>query len=139
MRIMDKRNALMVLPMMAGLFCVSVATAQTAGNLVLNAVAEVEIEQAGTDGGREVVRIPAQTVVPGDEVIYTLTYDNQGGEPADDIFITNPIPEHMELRHAASNPAWLETVYSVDGGQVFGPLSELTVTDSAGQNHRWQN
>jgi uncharacterized repeat protein (TIGR01451 family) len=135
-----KLRALMVLPILAGLLCVTAASAQTAdeaqGNLVLRAIAEIEIVQENPDGTSAVQRIPAATVVPGDEVIYTLVYDNQGTNPADDIFITNPIPEHMELRRASANPAWLETVYSVDGGHVFGPLSDLTVTDSAGQNRR---
>ncbi len=116
---------------------VSLAAAQTAvAGVALRALAEVEVVQEQPDGTRSVQRVPAETVVPGDEVIYTLVYDNQGSEPADDIFITNPIPEHMEFRRAAANPAGLETLYSVDGGHVFGPLSDLTVTDSAGQSRR---
>ncbi len=128
-----KLRALMILPILASLFCVTGALAQSDGTFVLQAMAEVEIVQENPDGTRAVLRVPAETVVPGDEVIYTLTYDNQGAEPADDIFITNPIPEHMEFRRAAANPAGLETVFSVDGGHVFGPLSDLTVSDSAGQ------
>ncbi|MDX2475482.1 MAG: hypothetical protein QNL91_17460, partial [Candidatus Krumholzibacteria bacterium] len=104
-----KLNALMILPVLASLFCVAAALAQSDGTLVLQAVAEMEIVQENPDGTRAVLRVPAETVVPGDEVIYTLVYDNQGTEPADDIFITNPIPEHMEFRRAAANPAGLET------------------------------
>ena len=131
-----KLRALMVLPILASLFCVAGALAQGDGTFVLQAVAEVEIVQENPDGSQVVQRIPAETVVPGDEVIYTLIYDNQGTEPADDIFITNPIPEHMEFRRAAANPAGLETLFSVEGGHVFGPLSDLTVSDSAGQTRQ---
>ncbi len=133
-------RALMVLPILACLFCVAGALAQSddpaSGTLELRAVAEVEVVQDNPDGTRSVRRIPADVVVPGDEVIYTLVYNNQGAEAADDIFITNPIPEHMEFRRAADTPAWLETAYSVDGGRVFGPLSDLTVTDSNGQSRQ---
>jgi uncharacterized repeat protein (TIGR01451 family) len=125
-----------VLPVLACLFGASTAFAQepAADSLQLRAVAEVEIVQEGADGIRAVQRIPAETVVPGDEVIYTLVYDNQGADPAEDVSITNPIPEHMEFRRAAAGPAWLKTVYSVDGGHVFGALSDLTISDGAGQN-----
>ncbi len=129
-------RALIVLSILAALFGISTAQAQDQGTLQLQAVAEMEIVQENPDGTSSVRRVPAETVVPGDDVIYTLLYNNQGTAAADDVFITNPIPEHMELRHAAENPAWLETLYSVDGGQTFGPLSELTLTDGAGQTRR---
>ena len=134
-----KPQALMVLPVLASLFCVSGAMAQTdatAGTLVLRAVAELEVTLENPDGTRVVRRVPAETVVPGDEVIYTLVYDNRSAAPADEVFITNPIPEHMEFQSAAASPAGLETIYSVDGGRVFGPLSELTVADGAGRNRQ---
>ncbi|MFT5316399.1 MAG: hypothetical protein ACI9UK_002245 [Candidatus Krumholzibacteriia bacterium] len=102
-------------------FClVSATMAQSqSGNLVLEASAEVESVQENTDGTHQVLRSPAVTVVPSDEVIYTLRYDNQSSDSADDIFITNPIPEHMEFRHADANPTWLETIYSIDGGLSY--------------------
>jgi uncharacterized repeat protein (TIGR01451 family) len=135
-----KLNALMILPVLACLWGATGSIAQTteepAGSLVLRAISEIELVQDNLDGTKGVVRVPAETVVPGDEVIYTLVYDNQGSDPAEDIFITNPIPEHMEFRRAASGPDWLELVYSVDGGALFGPLSSLTMTDSAGQSRQ---
>lgn len=124
----------LLLPLAAALVVPADARAQDAGTLVLRAVAEVEVVVENPDGTRTVRREPAATVVPGDEVVYVLEYDNRGEEPADDVFITNPIPEHMEFRHAGDSPAWVETVLSVDGGSVFAPLSELTVTDGAGRS-----
>ncbi len=138
--IQTKLVTLMILQMCAGLFCVAETSAQSSGaaggELTLRAYAEVEVMHENPDGTREKKRVSADTVVPGDEVIYTLIYDNRGAEPADEISITNPIPKHMEFHHATANPVWLETVLSVDGGQVFGPLTDLTVTDSAGQTRR---
>ncbi|MCB1183330.1 DUF11 domain-containing protein [bacterium] len=125
-----KIRALLALPVLAALLAGGAALA--ADGLVLEAFAEIEVVQEGADGARTVARVPAETVVPGDEVIYTLTWDNRGGEPADDVAITNPIPEHMELRRADGTPAHVEIMYSVDGGAIFGPLSDLTIPDGAG-------
>lgn len=130
----NRLRVLSVLPVLAALTGAVGVQAGAGGTLVLEAVAEIEVVQEYADGSRTLVRVPAETVVPGDEVVYTLLYDNRGEDPADDVFITNPIPEHMEFRRAADSPPGVEIVYSVDGGEVFAPLSDLRVTDGAGRS-----
>jgi uncharacterized repeat protein (TIGR01451 family) len=83
-------------------------------------------------GEKEVVRQPATKVLPGEEVLFVNTYVNKGEIPADDVVINNAIPEHMI--YVGGSAAGEDTVvtYSVDGGQTFGPLLELTVTEADG-------
>lgn len=102
------------------------------GTIELRSVAEVEIPVVLDDGSRTVERVPATQVVPGDEVIFTLHYRNFGTEPAENVFITNPVPRHMELQAAAATPAGLSVTYSVDGGRSFGSIAQLKKPDSAG-------
>src|SRR4051794_739234 len=57
----------------------------------------VSIEQSKevveTTGGVRTTRmVPARSAAPGDLVEYTLTYVNQGDEPATDAVIDDPIP-----------------------------------------------
>ncbi len=110
------------------------ATADTPGSFQLTTVAEVEVVATQADGTQAVERVPAEKVVPGDEVIYTMIYHNAGTELAENVFITNPIPEHMLLLRAEQTESDLEITYSVDGGRNFNSLSNLQVTEQTG----WQ-
>ena len=102
------------------------------GTIELRSEAEVEISVTLDDGSLATQRVPATKVIPGDEVIFTLHYRNFGTEPAEDVFITNPVPQHMDLQGAADLPAGLDIAYSVDGGRIFGPMTQLKITDSEG-------
>jgi uncharacterized repeat protein (TIGR01451 family) len=129
------------------LLIASGALAQGKGIIQLEAVAEVEIEVAGANGEKEVRRVVAGKVVPGDEVIYTIYYSNVGEEPAESVVITNPIPEHMQFRRLDAGPETAVVTYSIDGGETFdlpenlqvvGPDSTQRLADPADYTHvRW--
>lgn len=111
----------------------AVADATDGGTVELSSRAEIEVRETLEDGSLLVRRQPATQVVPGDEVIFTLSYRNFGDQPAEDIFITNPIPEHMEFQSAAAPPPGARITYSVDGGRSFDELSNLRSRDDQGR------
>jgi uncharacterized repeat protein (TIGR01451 family) len=92
----------------------------------------VEKSVINEKGEKELVRQPATKVLPGEEVIFINTYINKGETPADDVVINNAIPEHMIYVGASAEGDDAVVTYSVDGGQTFGPLLELTVTEPDG-------
>ena len=47
------------------------------------------------EGSTETQLVPADTVVPGDTVVYTITFENVGDEAADNVVITNPISDAL--------------------------------------------
>jgi uncharacterized repeat protein (TIGR01451 family) len=106
--------------------------AQENGKVELKMVAEKEIVVTGTDGGKTVRRVPADKVIPGDEVIYTITYVNNGSEPAENLVVKNPIPEHMKYVGASASGESCAITYSVDNGKNYGAPEELMVKDSKG-------
>ncbi len=110
------------------------ATAFAANGAVeLVSLAEIEHVVKNADGSVTIQRQPASKVVPGDEVIYTMRYRNTGADPADDVVITNPLPEHMLLLRTDALPAGMTLTFSVDGGLAFDALSRLSVTDIHGR------
>ena len=109
------------------------ARAQDEPGIELRTVAEVEVEVAKDDGFIEIRRAPAGKVVPGDEVIYTMHYRNAGSEPADDVVITNPLPEHMLLLRTDVLEGGLNLIFSVNGGQEFDALARLSVIGEDGR------
>ncbi|MFN3619974.1 hypothetical protein [Sphingorhabdus sp.] len=63
------------------------------------------------------------SVVPGDNVVFTLLVNNKGAEPAVGFTATNPMP--TAVRFASVGEDWAEV--SVDGGRSYGKLANLKV------------
>ena len=102
------------------------------GNITLEALAEIEIEITKDDGTKGVKRVPATKVVPGTEVIYTISYTNVGNKSADNIVITDPIPEHMLYTRGSARGTDTVITYSVDDGKTFASPNKLKVKNADG-------
>lgn len=79
---------------------------------------------------------PPEKVVPGDDVIYTVTYTNKTGKPADNITVTNPVPAHTRYRDGSAVGEGATITFSVDGGKTFATPDKLTVAikDKSGKD-----
>jgi uncharacterized repeat protein (TIGR01451 family) len=112
----------------------SMASGQAATNpLGVRSIAEVESRTS--DAGRETPKlVPADKVVPGDRLIYTLEVRNKSAATLRTPIVTYPIPAHMwYVADTAVGPA-AEITYSVDGGRSFDTPENLTVRNSEGQS-----
>ncbi len=113
-----------------------IARAAEEGSIELKAVAEVEVEVLREDGGTDVERVKAATVVPGDEVIYTIYYTNVGDKSADKVVVTNPLPGEMVYVDGSAAGDGAVVTFSVDGGKTYAPAGKLTVLDADGNERR---
>lgn len=114
-------------------------TAMTLLLLALNAAAQSHLEVQTTvqkqevfvnaQGEEETRLVPADTVLPGETVFYTITFTNVSNEVADRVVITNPIDESLVYLDGSAFGAGMDIVFSVDGGESFAAASELTVTE----------
>lgn len=114
-------------------------TAMTLLLLALNAAAQSHLEVQTTvqkqevfvnaQGEEETRLVPADTVLPGETVFYTITFTNVSDEVADRVVITNPIDESLVYLDGSAFGAGMDIVFSVDGGETFAAASELTVTE----------
>ena len=96
-----------------------VAIAQeTAGTIQIQTTADVEIIETDANGETVTRLEPASKVVPGDIVIYTVSFSNTGSEPAENVVITNPVPRHMEYVDGTAFGPGADISFSIDGGQV---------------------
>jgi uncharacterized repeat protein (TIGR01451 family) len=87
---------------------------------------EVTVDESGEPASK---LVEANTVVPGDRVIYTITFRNTSEEAAENVVITNPISE--SLTYVAGSAFGPGTIieFSVDGGQTYAPADQLTITE----------
>jgi uncharacterized repeat protein (TIGR01451 family) len=113
-------------------FMVGVASGQTSSDhIALRVIAEVEAH--ATQHGRAYNRlVPADKVVPGDSVIYTVEVRNVGPNSIDSPTVTQPVPAHMVyLADSAVGPG-AEVAYSVDGGLSFDAADNLKISATNG-------
>jgi hypothetical protein len=98
----------------------------------VKAIAEVAVKIS--QSGREAQRLqPADRVVPGDEVIYTLEIRSTTAMAQPPPIVDYPVPEHMRYvaDSAVGAGAWVS--YSIDGGRTFARPEELFVTGEDGK------
>jgi uncharacterized repeat protein (TIGR01451 family) len=107
------------------------AFAQDKGCIELKATAEVEQEYVNEQGQKAMRLIPAAKVVPGSDVVWTVTAHNICSVAAADIVIANPVPEQMSYVVDSAMGVGTAITYSLDG-KDFKRASELTVRDASG-------
>ncbi len=109
----------------AGLLLAPVANAQVK---VANSVQKVEtyVDEQGVAQRR---LVGVDSVVPGDELRYTISFTNagEGDVDAGSIVITNPVPENTEYLDGTANGAGTQILFSADSGTTFGEGAELKV------------
>jgi uncharacterized repeat protein (TIGR01451 family) len=103
-----------------------------AAALAVRSIAEVE--SRSVQAGKTLVKlVPADRLVPGDRVIYTLEVRNTGASAIEAPVISHAVPEHVRyVADSALGPA-AEVSYSVDGGKSFERAENLKVTTPEGQ------
>jgi uncharacterized repeat protein (TIGR01451 family) len=111
------------------------APAQQKGSIVLTSVSEVEVVKLNAEGKKEVKRVDAAkaAVVPGDTVIFTVSYANTDTKPADRVIVINPVPEHVIYMDKSAEGKGTTIEFSVDGGKTYAAPGKLTVTSAGKQ------
>jgi uncharacterized repeat protein (TIGR01451 family) len=103
------------------------------GFLELKTVAQKEIVIQSKDGKKITQIVPAGKVIPGDEVIYTIEYKNISQKTADNVFVTDPIPQEMIYRTGSARGEGTSVTFSIDGGVTYDVPENLKVTGEDGK------
>lgn len=87
------------------------------------------VETVVDEAGNESTQLVApDVIVPGDRLVFGTDYANNGAEPVENFVVTNPLPSAVRLAPDA-DPA---LTVSVDGGESWGTLAQLSVTGEDG-------
>ncbi|MDZ7587804.1 MAG: hypothetical protein U5J78_01070 [Parasphingorhabdus sp.] len=90
----------------------------------------VERKNVKPDGSIAVTLEAPKMVVPGDNLVFVVKYQNVGSAPASNFSLTNPLPGAVAFNGTADGT---ETV-SVDGGRTWGKLSALKIALAEGRS-----
>lgn len=103
--------------------------AQEQGHLNVTTTVQKQEVTVNDSGEAETRLVAADTVVPGESVVYTITFQNISDEPAANVVITNPISEDLTYVDGSAFGPGTVIQFSTDGGQNFAAADELTVID----------
>ncbi len=105
----------------------AMASAQPAQPIELKG--DVKVSKLVVENGKEKqVLSEPKVVVPGDRLVFSTSYRNNGSQVARNVVVTNPLPNGVML---APEGADSHSV-SVDGGKTWGKLSEMSVSNGTG-------
>ncbi|MDH5633377.1 MAG: hypothetical protein OEZ10_10350 [Gammaproteobacteria bacterium] len=91
-----------------------------------------KIEVTTVYGEKKTKEVDVKTVLPGDELIYTIYFKNIDRVPVDNIEITDPIPKGTVYKQGSAFGAGTEITFSVDGGKTYAGPDDLNVTGKDG-------
>ena len=91
-----------------------------------NTVFEV-VTVTNKDGSQQDQWQQPDKLLPGERVGYQIEVNNQGAEPAADIVIANPIPEHTVYVQDSAKGLGTEIEFSVDSGKTFALPAQLFI------------
>ena len=114
-------------------FLLAFVSSPVLAQIEVSTTAEIEVIEVNPDGTESVSRKAADRVVPGTEVIYTITAKNAGDVPADEVVVTNPVPAQTRYVEGSAAGANTDVTFSVDGGNTWGRAESLTVADANGE------
>ncbi|HEY7642506.1 MAG TPA: hypothetical protein VH814_22425 [Steroidobacteraceae bacterium] len=116
----------------AALLLTLTAGAYAADKACVELKTSAETEREVVEQGQKVKRLmPAGKVLPGDEVVWTITATNVCKTPTDNVAIANPVPEHMTYVSGSAIGSGADVAYSLDGKE-FKDAGDLAIRAADG-------
>lgn len=131
-RAISKKIAALSLATASVLFCASSVFAQQSP-IIFSNIAQKEVVVVDEQGNESAELTGVGVVVPGDTIVYTSTFTNQGEEIVSGIAVDNPVPSNTVYINFSARGENTQVVYSIDNGAIFGNPPELITTGENGE------
>jgi len=95
---------------------------------------EREVVVKNLDGTETVRREKADTVVPGENIVYSINYYNDLDKAAENVVLVMPVPAELTLIEGSADIVGAETTFSADGGKSFASREISPIIRLDGRN-----
>lgn len=103
------------------------------GNIILTNKVLKQVIKKDKKGNVTYDYVEPGTALPGDVMMYTITFENKGDKPATGIVINDPVPNNSQYRINSATGKNTKISFSIDGGKNFGNPDDLVVKDKNGK------
>jgi len=107
------------------------AYAMAAPDVKIGITAE-KVVMVEKDGKQVEERMEVKEAVPGDVLVYTLKYENEGNEAATDVAVVDPIPNNTTYIVGSVFGPGAEVAFSIDDGKTFNAPTLLLYSVKVG-------
>ena len=97
---------------------------------------EVERQVKQSDGSETIVLGAPDKVLPGDMMVYTVSYHNDKQDVTENFRLDMPIPSEITYVEGSADRANTNVLYSADDGATFKSRDSLEVTSLSGGTRR---
>lgn len=97
--------------------------------IVAQQIVEKEVVTKSADGSVSITRTVPETVIPGEEVIYSLKFANDSEEAAEAVVLVMPVPDEVSYIEGSVDGEGASVTFSADGGQTYVARGRLTVAE----------
>lgn len=96
--------------------------------LTASQTVEREVVIKNNDGSETIKREKAETVVPGESIVYSINYYNDRDKAAENVVLVMPIPAELTFTEGSADVDGAETTFSADGGKTFAVRESVIVS-----------
>lgn len=118
--------------LLGALAFVPMARAEGPEHIKVSITAQKEVTVVDKSGVTKVELVEPAKVLPGDEIVYNITYANTGGDPTNKVVVTNKIPAQMTYVRDTAEGANTKILFSADGA-AFVPREQVMVRTPEGE------
>ena len=112
---------------------IGLAMAVPASALTASQTIQKEIITTNADGTQTVAYESAETVIPGERVVYTVNFENNRDEVETNLVLTMPVPAEVKYVEGTASDESGVLTFSADGGAKFAARDALVVENEAGE------
>ena len=102
------------------------------GKIVLTNKVFKQVIKKDKEGNVTYEYVKPELALPGDVILYVISFENIGTDVAKDIVINNPMPNNSKYRMDSAVGKNTTISFSIDNGKTFGNPAQLVVTDASG-------
>ena len=130
------KNTKSIFNLLAAVFVASIFSVNAFaedGKIILTNKVFKQVIKKDEDGKTTYDYVEPGTALPGDVMMYVISFENIGDQPAEGIVINDPVPNNSKYRVGSAAGKNTTTSFSIDDGKTYGNPEDLVVKDANGK------